>query len=284
MTRLSLWETGFRWAVGGLLWGLSAALSVVLFLSFSAGEVSRMILLGLLALGFEGAKILTWRQGGSARLLAWLLVGLSVLASFGSALQTVRLLDRVQAPGQLQEAQQAEDRALLDRRIADLENRLQALPEDYLTWYRNLGQDLDRLRQERRSLTLEAETPDLAFSPTLFEELAWFSGWPRQVLELTLLMVLAVALEWGALLLTSSVREAPESPKQAFDPLMTQTFLDTMIALGDGTYLGGRDRVGRHLGLPPYHTKRHFEELVRSGRIKRQGDRMILVDSATSVQ
>lgn len=284
MTRPSPWENRFRWVVGSLLWALSTVLSVVLFLSFSAGEVPRMVILGLLALGFEGAKILTWRQGGSARLLAWVLIGLSVLASFGSALQTVRLMDRLQSPIRLQDTAQAENQALLDRQITDLETRIQALPPDYLTWHRTMTADLNRLRHERLSLAETAPIQETATTPTIFEELAWFTTWPRQTLELVLLLILALALEWGALLLTSPVPEKDASPKQAFDPTLTQTFLETMIALGDGTYLGGRDRVGRHLGLPPYHTKRHFEELVKSGRIKKAGDRMVLADSAPSVQ
>lgn len=281
-------EALIRYICGSFLWMVSAILTIGLFLSFAAGDVGRAVVLVLLAVGLEGAKILTWRSGGVRRVLSWVLICLSILASFGSALQTVRLIDQSsKAAGALTRAENLHRQVQLDeldRQIRDLSSRLEALPPTWLSWYQNLSKDLKSLREERLAILSQAEkspvhVQETAETPSVFQELADFTGWNRAVMELVILLVMAICLEWGALALL--VMDGPPkvralSRRKPYDPNLTDQFLSAMVTLGSGDYLGGRDRVAKSLGLSQSEAKWHFQRLVDQGRIKKSGERMII--------
>lgn len=274
---LSLRELRLKTILGGLLWTLSAILTAHLFLSFSLGNLWRMAVLVLMALGLEGSKILTWKMGGSARILSWVLIGLSILASFGSALQTVKALDQVVDGHLTIQESVADQKALLEVQIKDLEDRIRGLPPQWLTWYQRLSKDLEGLQEKYKNLENSMVQPvseeDSSPTPGMFHELSGFFGWNRSALELVVLMILAVALEWSALILTSgkSPEEVKTPKNRVMDDQLKEKFLKLMISLGDGKVLGGRDRVGKALGLTPYQSKRYFDLLTQEGLIRREG-------------
>jgi hypothetical protein len=81
-------ESNLRLFFGFLLWAISAALTFVLLISLGDGSVSK-VLLGVVAVALEGAKILAWRRGGTYRIYAACLIILSGIASLGASLQVV---------------------------------------------------------------------------------------------------------------------------------------------------------------------------------------------------
>lgn len=286
-------ERLLRKLTGSLLWAVSAILSIVLFFSFSDKNWIRTGVLILMAIGLEGAKILTWKHGGRHRVLACILLGLSVLASFGSALQTVRLSDSLYISQQAASEQiEIADNLIINqideltRQIWNLEKRITDLPENWLTWYRTLSGDLQALRAERQVLinlnqpnqTIDSVPSDKPFT-TIFAELAKFTRWNRQAIELVVLMTIAICLEWGALALLGNNEPPKTTPVNVSDINLTDqasAFLEKMIELGDGHHLAGRDRVVKALEISDYQGKLCFKELVQTGRIQKSGKRMSL--------
>src|SRR5208282_5764615 len=132
-------ESSLRLFFGFLLWAVSATLTFVLLLSLGDGSVSK-VLLGIVAISLEGAKILSWRKGGAYRIYAITLIMLSGIASLGASLQVVeKSKDSFLAvsreatrssPAYI--AKEGELRSI-DAEIETLVSRLQALPPDYMT-------------------------------------------------------------------------------------------------------------------------------------------------------
>lgn len=252
-------ETIAQQGFGALLWFLSAALSASLFLSFSLGDPVRRVVLVLLALALEGAKVLCWRLGGFARPLAVLLILLSIFASVGSSLQTLALLEEHREPYQVEEDRILQQRRELDQQIQELQTRIEQLPSTWVTWYRTLSSDLAQLRLERSALEVQKVVPEGTFYTRsgIFDQLARYMGLPQRTLELIVLLVMALCLEWAALTLSVSIT-TPQPSKSlqttkhgAFKPvtpaISEEEYLKMMVELADGPYLGGRDRVGKAL-------------------------------------
>ncbi len=83
-------ETVLRLVCGGILWGISSLLTAGLFLTLAGDDQFRKLILFLLAVGLEGAKILSWRMGRGTRILSVSLIILSALGSLGASLETVQ--------------------------------------------------------------------------------------------------------------------------------------------------------------------------------------------------
>jgi len=246
-----------------------------------------MVVLVFLALALEGAKVLCWRLGGQARPLALLLILLSVFASVGSSLQTLALLEEQRRPYLAQNEITHQYRQELDQQIQELQSRIQELPSTWVTWYRTLSGDLAQLRQERSALEIKEYPTEGEFYTRsgIFEELSRYTQAPQELLELVILLVMALSLEWAALTLSApqkpqiTPRTTPANlPKPEPPSISEEEYLGKMEELADGPFLGGRDRVGKALGLTSYHSRKIFDRLVKAGKIRKEGDRMVKSD------
>jgi hypothetical protein len=227
-------EAGIRFLTAMVLWGISASLTFELFLSLGDGTHGRTILLGLSAVALEGAKILCWRRGGPARLLAVALIGLSALASLFAALETVEAarsrfsassLAGIRASATYQAASQ--EAASLDAEIEAGIARLRTLPPDFITASLNLSASIERLRTERRAAAAnlarmegDAKQDRGSFSDGLAILARTFGIRPDAIL-LALLCLVSAAIEAGALVLSlpeNPPREAPRRPTAASEP------------------------------------------------------------------
>jgi len=227
-------EASLRLLTAMALWGISASLTIGLFTSLSDGSRENTVLLVLAAVALEGTKILSWRRGGLARLLAVALIGLSALASLFAALETVEAarsrfsassLEGIRASALYQ--QEEREVASLDAEIEASVTRFQALPPNFVTASLNVAASVERLRAERRASAatlarMEGEAQrDRDASSDGLTIMARFLGIKPETLLFLLLCVVSTVIEAGALVLSlpgSPPREAAQTGTSASSP------------------------------------------------------------------
>lgn len=215
-TTTTPFELKLRLACGAFLWALSTALTIGLFLALAGDNMPRRIVMVALALGLEGAKVLTFRMGKGYRVISVSLIAISVLASFGSALIVIETNEATShqastAEARISEAYQSAKIELetLDHQInVDIE-RLKNLPPNYISASRELSAQIEGLRDKRfevQKALLRPETiPTSTIAPvSMFGLIAKASGIPESesLLTLAILMFLAVILEVSIIALT----------------------------------------------------------------------------------
>ena len=297
-------EPKLRVGVGIVLWGISGILTAGLFLDLAGDDVPRRIVMICLALGLEGAKVLTWRMGKGYRILAVSLIVLSMLASFDAAIQTVvtaRNSGDRQALDSVRKDQFYLDRqrqiASVDRQIEALVSKLEAMPPEFATASRQLSTEIQNLRQSRQSLDGELHGLTKSSQPSesssgMFDLIGVTLQIPRDTVMLIVLLFLAVNLEVAALVLAGKYPgpvPIPPRPIRVSQPVATvptngltlpvlslSEFLITAAEGSDLPFLHGRETTARKLGLGSYRAKKAVRQLQAKGIIKPQGKRLSL--------
>jgi len=310
-------EAVFRLSFGFLLWAISATLTLVLLLSMGGGSFFTKVLLGVVAVALEGAKILSWRKGGAYRAYAIALIVLSGIASLGSSLQVVELskdsLDTIarddirSSPIYL--AQQEELRSI-DDEISALVARLHALPTDYTTAASRLESSLAVLRDRKQSILASLSVTELGSISqdygSMIVLLGRTLGLRPEVLLLVLLLFVSTSIEVGALLLTAPVKVAlrqhltrdasvVSDEKQGTDSYLGRRLPQSyghsvtpdvfLEAAKDGAnlpFIHGRDKTAEKLGLSSAEAKRLVGQLIAEGRIVAEGKRLRLCSDIPS--
>jgi len=304
-------ESNLRLFFGFLLWAVSATLTFVLLLSLGDGSVSK-VLLGVVAVALEGAKILAWRKGGTYRIYAACLIFLSGIASLGASLQVVEkskdsflsiTRDEIRSsPAYL--AQEGE-LSSIDAEIEALVSRLQSLPPDYMTATGRVESSLTALRDRKQAIlaSLAADEPIGAtqVDGTIIALLSSTLGLSPEVLLLVLLLFVSASIEVGALLLTIPDREGLCSAQKAVEPsvesppmedtpvnatpilspsyaspMTPEDFLEVATEGSDLPYLHGRDKTAEKLGISYAEAKRLVAKLIEDGRVVVEGKRLCL--------
>jgi hypothetical protein len=317
--QVSYTEAKLRQGVGILLWGVSALLSLHLFLSFSDKSLFQTLLLGATALGLEATKILTWRNPRT-RVFAIVLILLSITASLGAALEVIDSSKGIIQTSNIQQdpvyQTRKADLASLDSEISTLVTRLGVLPPDYTTAASKITATVTERRASRmaiqESLTGLSERYSTSQLNTMFVLLGRFLHKAPEVIMFIILLVMAGSLEAGGILLLAPVlirqkqavnerAEAPagkhsqvasQTPKSpSYDRPMThekakpnaigpEEFLEA--AKCDGPYLRGRDVTAKSLGISFGEAKRLVSSLISDGRIKVYGKRLVLNEPKAS--
>lgn len=316
-SRTSL-ESDLRLVFGFLLWAVSATLTLILLISLGDGTAFAKILLAIVAIALEGAKILTWRAGGAYRIYALVLIILSGIASLGSSLQVVALskdsfaaiiqADNRSSPAYL--AQQGELRSI-DGEISTLVARLQALPVDYVTAASRLESSLVSLRDRKQSILASLSANEVGSSSqgdrSMVVLLGRTLGIRPDVLLLILLLFVSASIEVGALLLTAPGQGTVRRPRQATSsstasdqgevtdlsagfgqpqsytpPITPEAFLKAAKDGADLPYLHGRDKTAERLGISSAEAKRLVGRLIAEERIVVEGKRLRLAAVKTS--
>ena len=231
--------SGLETIVHWLMFGVSGVFSVRLFMELSS-TVADKVLYSLLAVGFEGTKIVLWEIGNRRqKLIALFMVAMSLLASTGAALAVA---ERTQNAGADESRLSAFDSRLsgidtaLDQCRGSIEN-LQAqvgrLPPTYVTSALRLQDQIERLYERQAGLEDErlaaveeasryrSEARDTS-SMVMFKLMAEAVGTSQERFVLYFMLAVAILLEVGALGTTqrgdkvgSSNQEPPET---AFEP------------------------------------------------------------------
>lgn len=308
----SITESGLRLVFGFLLWSVSATLTLVLLISLGDGSFFSKVLLGVVAIALEGAKILSWRKGGAYRVYAACLIILSGIASLGASLQVVEKSKGAflvasrealhSAPAYL--AQEGEIRSI-DAEITALLSRLQTLPLDYTTAASRVESSLSSLRDRKQGLLNALAAGNLVGASqdegTIVVLLSRAVGLRPDVLLLVLLLFVSAGIEVGALLLTVSDHESSDeaegiekpsalpspigntsgrtaiSPRPTYAPPITpEAFLEAAKDGADLPYLHGRDRTAEKLGISSAEAKRLVGRLLAERRIVVEGKRLRL--------
>ena len=275
-------ETVLRLVCGGILWGISSLLTASLFLTLAGNDPLRQAILLLLAVGLEGAKILSWRMGTKERVLSVSLIVLSGLGSLGAALQTVQtyrqshsLVQHQQSP---MEARVLQDLNDLDRQQTILLDRLERLPPDFITATKDLNGELERLRVKRSELSVqlsqsEDQSSSTASPASVFDLMAQVLGLPTETLMLILLLFLAVNLEVAALVLAGHVEEPKPDSALA---VSAEAFLEAAMKGAPLPVLHGRDATAQKLGISFYEAKKIVAFLKAEGTNRAVGKRLVL--------
>jgi len=304
-------ESYLRRFFGFLLWAVSATLTFVLLISLGDGSVSK-VLLGVVAVALEGAKILAWRKGGIYRIYAACLIILSGIASLGASLQVVErskgaflAISREATRSSPAYLAQEEELRSISGEISALVTRLKALPPDYTTATAQTESSLAALRDRKQGIldSLTASEPVGASHDdgSMIALLGRTIGLRPEVLLLVLLLFVSASIEVGALLLTvpdreglcraqkavePSVESPPMedtpvnatpilSPSYAF-PITPEDFLKAAKEGSDLPYLHGRDKTAEKLGISYAEAKRLVGKLIEDGRVVVEGKRLRL--------
>ena len=226
-------EPHLRLSIGLLLWSISTVLTIRLFLSLAGDDGTSKIIMIALAVGLEGAKILTWRMGTGYRIVAISLIILSILASFGAALNVAEKNDAAYTAISDAEAIQKSKAETANRYIASIDSqidvltkRLNDLPSNFITAANNINSEIDSLRVKRSeaiklSQAVRNETLSKDDQESIFSLISKISKIPGSWIKLVLLMFLAVILEISIIVLTndysncriSNPQEYPNTPK-----------------------------------------------------------------------
>jgi hypothetical protein len=302
-------ESNLRLFFGFLLWAVSATLTFVLLLSLGDGSVSK-VLLGVVAVALEGAKILAWRKGGTYRIYAACLIVLSAIASLGASLQVVEkskgaflAISREATRSSPAYLADEVELASIDTEISALVSRLKALPPDYMTAAAQTESSLAVLRDRKQGIldSLTANEPVGASHDdgAMIALLGRMIGLRPEVLLLVLLLFVSASIEVGALLLTVPDREglcraqkavepsadSPPmedtpvnatpilSPSYAF-PITPEDFLEAAKDGADLPFLHGRDTTAEKLGISYAEAKRLVAKLIEDGRVVVEGKRL----------
>lgn len=207
---------GLESVVHWLLFAVSAVLSVRLFVELASTAPDKL-LYGAMACGFEGTKIILWEVGTRRqRLIALLMVGLSLVASAGAALAVSA---RAQEGGTsaVKLAYYDDRTTALQRSIEQTSESIEALtaqarglPPDYITAATRLQAQITALYErslqlddQRRALTDEREayvaSTRSQAATTMFAMLADALHTTEERFVLYFMLCVAVLLEVGAL-------------------------------------------------------------------------------------
>jgi len=305
-------ESNLRLTFGFLLWAVSATLTFVLLISLGDGSVSK-VLLGVVAVALEGAKILAWRKGGIYRIYAACLIILSGIASLGASLQVVEkskgsflsiTRDEVRSsPAYLADEVEL---ASIDTEISALVSRLKALPPDFTTAAAQTESSLAALRDRKQGIldSLAANEPVGAShdNGTMIALLGRTIGLRPEILLLVLLLLVSASIEVGALLLTVPDREGLGSAQKTVEPssystpmedtsfeaspllspshaspMTPEDFLEAAKEGSDLPYLHGRAKTAEKLGISYAEAKRLVGKLIEDGRVVVEGKRLRLI-------
>lgn len=310
--RFSIRESSIRLCFGLLLWGVSATLTLVLLISLGDGTVFSKVLLGVIAIALEGAKILSWRKGGAYRVYAVALIVLSGIASLGASLQVVEktkgalgLIARENLQSSQAFSAKAAELKSIDSEIEALLLRIKTLPPDFSTATARLEASLASLRDRKAALIAsisEAEkaSGDSHDSGSMVGLLGKVLGLREDLLLLVLLLFVSAAIEVGALILTAPERGGRQeeqiiryseerqpagrlSERQerrnvaAASPVTPEAFLEAAMEGAKLPYIHGRDRTAEKLGISYAEAKRLVGRLIKDGKITVEGKRLKLV-------
>jgi len=311
-TPTSRHESFLRLLIGFLLWGVSATLTLVLLISMGDGTIFSKFLLGIVAIALEGAKILSWRKGGGARIYAVALIILSGIASLGASLQVVEksklsLLSITRDEARSSPAYLAKEEELvsINTEITALVSRLKALPPDYTTAMVRTESSLVALRDRKQgildSLATEESVGTSHDYGSMVTLLGWTIGLEPAILLLVLLLFVAASIEVGALLLTIPTDESRTITQKAVEPsvgsasiedttaianpilspsyappITPEEFLEAAKQGSDLPYLHGRDTTAEKLGISYAEAKRLVGRLINDGTVVVEGKRLRL--------
>jgi hypothetical protein len=278
---------------GWTLWSVSAALSIILFLSLAGEIISQQIIMAILAGGFEIAKITLWRRGGLNRLLSLLFIFLSLTASFFGSLQIIEQYRNKS----LQEAQMIADRAessqfvktQLTNQITTLSARLSEMPGDWPTRASQISHEINQLRQElidlQTSSTISEQPAEEKTEGSIFIFAAEISGIPEQRIVAFLLILIAILTEAGAVTLlsgndsveaeekigsgTSGAQEIFSFPRQEI-----QAYFAALTSNGaqiPSDRVLPRDSAAEIAGISSHQAKKIISALHQSGVIRQRG-------------
>lgn len=302
-------EALLRLVVGLVLWAASATLTVSLFLSMAGSRWEGRLFMAILAIAMEGTKILSWRMGGKAHLLAYALLVLSACASFGSALQTVEAArssflssSQVAVKETSKYKDALSERVSIDKEINITLERLIKLPPEYTTAATKLTGTLALLRDRRSRIQgtlndLEESSGTAYDNANLFVLMGKTLGIAPETMLLVLLLFLAVCIEAGALALTAPIKsiapglkeegtaqvqeESPERRPMSYPcPIGPMDFLKAASEGADLPYLHGRDVTARKLGISSYQAKLFVRTLCADGTVVVEGKRLKLARQA----
>lgn len=222
-------ETLVHW----LMFGVSGVFSVRLFLELASSTTDKY-LYGLLAIGFEGTKIILWEIGRRGqRFIALCMVVMSLLASAGAALTVAERTQNAGADPQRLAAM--EDRisgyesalAQCDSAIENLTTQIAGLPPTYVTAALRLQAQLESLYERQGALqadkleavdaiaTYRGSTRDTS-SMVMFELMAGALRMPQEKFVLVFMLAVAVLLELGAL---GTTERQENDPLAAYESL-----------------------------------------------------------------
>jgi hypothetical protein len=212
---------------GTILWGASAAISIIFFYQIAHNSIQEQILAGLLAVGFEIAKITLWQSGGFKRVISIPFILLSLFASMLAALGVVDSYRTEIATSKIEssiEFESAEFRkAQLQSQIQILTARLQDMPRDWPTRATQLSSEISALRLELAKVDTahfsrgDSELSAQVFVSDVFDVAANYLDIPIEMLLMASLLLIAILTEVGAIALfeENEIRtkssEAPES-------------------------------------------------------------------------
>ena len=291
-------------------------LTLSLLLSLGEDSKGQKVLLGVVAIALEGAKILSWRAGGKSRLLAIVLIFLSAIASLGASLQAVEnAKDSLFSVSVEEVRSRPEYHALkseissIDSEIGILLNRLKDMPVDYPTASARITDSLSSLRDRREDVlssiaSLEATVGTSSINVGMMTLLGRTIGVRPETLMLILLLFLSGCIEAGALNLTAPDSRRDASSRFAVDasksqrteeitpnrdrtvlqpsyppPITSEQFLEAAKRKANLPYLNGRDRTAEALGISYAEAKRHIARLMQDGKVVAEGKRLRLATS-----
>jgi hypothetical protein len=202
--------------IGGvLLWGASAAISIFFFYRIANNSIQEEILAGILAVGFEIAKIALWQQGGFRRALSIPFILLSLFASMLAVLGVVDSYRNEIATTRIETSLHYESidfrRAQLQSQIRILTNRLEEMPRDWPTRAGQISTEISELRLELANLEVailsdkDRQVSKEASVSDVFYVAATYINIPVESLLLVSLLLIAVLTEIGAIALFDGV-------------------------------------------------------------------------------
>jgi hypothetical protein len=318
-SRLLSLESSLPLFCGFLLWGVSATLTLVLLVALGDRTIFSKILLGVVAVALEGAKILSWRKGGAYRIYAVALIILSGIASLGASLQVVEkskgsFLSITRGEVRSSPAYLAKEGELvsLDTEIAALVSRLKVLPPDYTTATAQTESSLTALRDRKQGMLDSLATEETIGAShddgNMIALLGRTVGLRPEVLLLVLLLLVSASIEVGALLLTIPDHETQETVRRIMEPpaesatvgdtsfgaspllspsyappITPDDFLEVAKDGADLPFLHGRDTTAEKLGISYAEAKRLVGKLIEDGRVVVEGKRLRLAPSKAPV-
>ena len=203
-------ERSLNLVCGSGLAGLSALLTLGLFLTLAQGNPMNQIIMGSLAVFLELGKVLLFRKKGWYRAIGVLLILLSGLASFGSALLVVESNQATMTKANQVEARSSDsyengmtEIESLDTQISILVDRLKSYPDNFFSASKDLNSQIQTLRTQRAETlrNLDSKPIEIEHSenePTKMTMLSLFSDLlklPIGYVEMGILMFLSVLIE-----------------------------------------------------------------------------------------
>jgi len=291
--------------VSWVAFAISALLSIRLFVSLATDAFS-WVLLAALALCLECGKLESIRLFNQKRKnffagLLCLLVGLSLVASAGSALVLINERNARTALAERSRSQSMDAYSLalsrvrsLDEQIAQLGRKLDATPAEWAGTVKGLRGELEALRLERNEAAKDfagSSQGTSTMNADMFSVFARESGIREGVLLFVFLLLVSGAIE--ALILAGSIgarpgrndcaesqkrknfsrRGRPPKPLDA-DRLLPEFTRRMLRSVNDQGYAGAsRDSVAREMGLTGWDGKKLYGLAVERGLLEPCGHR-----------